>query len=118
MLEGIIIFKLLNAESKSEAIRPFIYLGRGRFTEVWMRDDYSISGDMLIPYDGKTVAIEGEKDEDYGIFVIEKISEKISETNRTSEENEDNAMTPQVDPIQENPDQNQNLAANESLQTN
>ena len=76
MYEGIIVFRLVNVGSKSEGLRPFIYKGMGSFLEVWKEDDCSLCGDSLIPFDGKSVVVEGY-DDDSGIFVIESITEKL-----------------------------------------
>ncbi len=70
--QGTIVFMLTNIGSKSEGIKPFLYIGKGKFLEIWMSGDESMSGDMLIPYDGQQIAVHGEVN-DYDIFIIETI---------------------------------------------
>lgn len=74
MMEGIVVFKLVNIRSKSEGIKPFLYQGLGSFQAIWMADDLSLDGKLLQPFDGKTVTVEGKMNE-YDIFVVEKIQE-------------------------------------------
>ena len=80
MYEGIIVFKKINVGSKSEGLRPFLYLGKGSFLEVWKKDDNSLYGTALMPFDGKSVVVKGENDEFSGIFVINEITEQLNLT--------------------------------------
>lgn len=79
MRYGTIVFQLKNIGSKSEGLSPFLYEGKGSFLKVWKDGDCSLIGEDLMPYDGKRVVIEGEIDEDYGIFLIENIQECVLE---------------------------------------
>lgn len=79
MRYGTIVFQLKNIGSKSEGLTPFLYEGKGSFLKVWKDGDCSLFGEGLIPYDGKRVAIGGEIDEDYDIFLIENIQECVLE---------------------------------------
>lgn len=97
MLEGLIIFKLINVGSKSEGLRPFLYGGKGKFLEVTKADDYTLGCDSLLPFDGKRVTIDGELDENVDIFVINTISEVVE--NRTEEPVE---ATEEAEPDAEN----------------
>ena len=74
MMEGIVVFRLVNVGSKSEGVKPFLYQGNGSFQAVWMEDDLSLNGKALQPFDGKAVTVEGKMNE-YDIFVIKKIQE-------------------------------------------
>ena len=70
--QGTIVFMRTNIGSKSEGIKPFLYVGKGKFLEVWMSKDESLAGDMLAPYDGQQITAHGEINE-YDIFLIEAI---------------------------------------------
>ena len=70
--QGTIVFMHTNIGSKSEGIMPFLYVGKGKFLEIWMSKDESLSGDMLVPYDGQQITAHGEINE-YDIFLIEAI---------------------------------------------
>lgn len=88
MRYGTIIFQFANIGSKSEGLRPFLYEGKGSFLKVWKDGDCSLMGEDLMPYDGKRVSIEGEIDEDYGIFLIENIQECVLENDSAMSERE------------------------------
>ena len=73
---GLIVFKHSNHGSKSEGLRPYLYKGFGQFMAVWKEDDYTLSGEGLLPYDGMNVVITGY-DGDADIFVIETIENAL-----------------------------------------
>lgn len=70
--QGTIVFMRTNIGSKSEGIKPFLYVGKGKFLDIWKSEDDSMNGDMLAPYDGQQVTAHGEIN-DYDIFIIETI---------------------------------------------
>lgn len=70
--KGTIVFMRTNIGSKSEGILPFLYIGKGKFLEIWKSEDDSMRGDMLVPYDGQQITAHGEIN-DYDIFIIETI---------------------------------------------
>ena len=74
--EGIVIFHLSGIGSRSEHVRPFLYLGNANFQKIWKKGDSSFTGTSLIKYDGKRVIVTGEVDE-YDILVIETIEEAV-----------------------------------------
>lgn len=74
---GTIVFQFINTGSKSEGLHPFLYEGKGEFLKVWHEEDCSFEGDLLKPYDGKSVIIEGALDEEVDIFIIENIQEYL-----------------------------------------
>lgn len=75
MLNGTIVFKLTNIGSKSEGLRPFLYLGNGVFEQVWLVDDVSLDGSELRLYDTKKVSVTGEYTQQ-NIFLIQSIEEE------------------------------------------
>ena len=72
MIRGIVCFMLANVGSKSEGMRPFLYLGNGEYKQVWMDGDESMNGEALLEFDSKTVLAQGEEDSN-GIFCIRDI---------------------------------------------
>ena len=75
-LKGIIIFKLSNIDSNSEAILPYLYVGNAQYVKIYLVDDNPFENNMLKAYDSKNVIIEGDYDE-YKTFIIETIKEDI-----------------------------------------
>ena len=76
-MEGIVIFHLSGIGSRSEHVRPFLYLGNANFQKIWKKGDSSFTGTSLIKYDGERVIITGEVDEEYDTLIIETIEEAI-----------------------------------------
>ena len=74
MINGIVVFKLVNIGSKSEGMRPFLYQGNGIFQPIWMPNDFSLEGNDLKPFDKKEVSIDGIIEE-HGIFLIKSFEE-------------------------------------------
>lgn len=74
MIEGTVFFKLANVGSKSEGVYPFFLTKNQTILRVWKKDDFSLNGIALKPYEGKHVVIRGEMDEN-NIFLISDIEE-------------------------------------------
>ena len=99
--DGLIVFKYSNMGSKSEGLRPYLYKGLGQFMAVWKEDDYTLSGDGLLPYDGMSVVITGYEG-DADIFVIETIENALEVLLReieTNEGDEDNESVPEQETV-------------------
>ena len=75
-MEGIVVFRLTGMGTRSEGIRPFLYLGNAIFQKIWLQGDTSFNGIALMTYDSKHVVVEGETNE-YDIFTIKTIEEIV-----------------------------------------
>ncbi len=74
MEQGIIIFIKIDIGSKSESSQPFLYQGKGKLLRLYKQGDNPFSNESLKPFDGKTVRIEGNPDEN-DIFCVNLIEE-------------------------------------------
>jgi len=87
-LSGVVVYLTENAGSKSEALLPHLYSGRERPLVVLMRrDDNPFENNGLAPYDGKSVTVVGERNQN-GVFVVDEVTENIS-TNHEENDHED-----------------------------
>ena len=73
-LRGTIVFLNANEGSKSEAIKPFLYLGRDvPLQKVMLRNDNPFENGGLIAYDGKHVEVFGEATRS-GTFLVDEVT--------------------------------------------
>ena len=76
MLKGTIVFRLTNVGTKSEGKFPFLECEGGELIRVWKAGDISFEGSDFMPYDGMSVILSGEYNEN-GIFVADSVSTNI-----------------------------------------
>ena len=92
-LNGIVVFRLSGIGTRSEGIRPFLYLGKAVYRKIWKAEDTSLNGVELMAYDSKHVIVHGEVDE-YDIFIIEKVEEAgTTDSEINNSNNNDNIST-------------------------
>ncbi len=63
MYQGVVVFKLSNVKSKSESVKPYLYLGNSKFIRIYFEGDNPFQNSKLKPFDGLTVCVEGTMDE-------------------------------------------------------
>jgi len=71
-LKGTVVFRLSNVGTKSEGMRPLLYVGGGSFIRIWKTNDISFEGNELKQYDGKYVELQGDFDENQ-VFLAETV---------------------------------------------
>ena len=72
-LTGTVVFLLTNIGSKSECVRPFLYINQNEILKTYFKGDNPFENLMLRPYDGKAVEVKGKLKRNQ-TFVIEQIS--------------------------------------------
>lgn len=73
MLKGTIAFKLAEIGSKSEGTYPFLELENGDSVRIRMTDDNPFENSALREYEGMTVEVEGEYNENK-IFIAKAVT--------------------------------------------
>ena len=76
MIKGTVVFQLANVGSKSEGVYPFLCLEDGKLVKLALKGDNPFENTTLKEYDGKTVAIEGDFNEN-GKFIATAIEEIV-----------------------------------------
>lgn len=71
-MKGTVVFRPSNVGSKSQGVFPFLYLGNANFVRIWKTDDISFEGNLLKPFDGKYVELQGAFDE-HEVFLAETV---------------------------------------------
>ena len=81
MIKGTVVFQLANVGSKSEGVYPFLCLEDGKLVKLALKGDNPFENTTLKEYDGKTVAIEGDFNENGKLIAtaIEEIVEAAEE---------------------------------------
>ena len=72
-MQGIIVFVLLNKGTKSEGFFPFLYEGKGNFTQLFLKGEINVKNAFL-SFDGKRVEITGER-KDKDVLIVDTIKE-------------------------------------------
>lgn len=72
--QGTIVYQLINAESKSERLVPYLYQGGGAYVKIWKPNEDMSLKDSLTEYDGKRVCVQGNLNE-YEVIIVEQIEE-------------------------------------------
>ncbi|MBO5851330.1 MAG: hypothetical protein J6R29_03240 [Clostridia bacterium] len=88
MLQGIIVLRSANEQSKSAGVFPYLKLDNGDFIKIRKVKDNPFENDCLKEYEGKAVVLQGEYNEN-NTFMVTEISEV--ETNNVSTEAEETA---------------------------
>lgn len=74
MIEGIIVFKQSNVGSKSQGTFPYLSTEQGELIKVRMLNENPFEHNTLQKYEGKSVALEGEFN-DNGTFLVTELHE-------------------------------------------
>ena len=76
MIKGTVVFKLASVGSKSEGVYPFLSLEDGKLVKIALKGDNPFENTALKAYDGKTVALEGDFNEN-GKFIATAVEEIV-----------------------------------------
>ena len=116
MIKGTVVFQLANVGSKSEGVYPFLSLEDGKLVKLALKGDNPFENTALKEFDGKTVAIEGDFNENGKLIataieeiveaaeeaVVEAVVEAVAEVVEEVEETEAVEETEVVEKIETN----------------
>ena len=75
-LEGVVVFLPFGAGSKSESLKPFLYIDRDTKVRIWVKDDNPFENRLLSSFDGKYVIIKGNFNKE--VFEIAEMNTKVN----------------------------------------
>ena len=73
-ITGTVIFMPSNANSKSEAVLPYLYNNKNEVVQIYFEGDNPFENNKLVPFDGKKISVTGYKKSNKK-FIITNISE-------------------------------------------
>ena len=75
VLEGTIVYKVDDIGSKSEGVKPFLYINKSSWVKLYREGDNPFENKGFDEYDGMAVVVKGNTGKN-GVFVVDDIKKK------------------------------------------